>query len=189
MSPLGHNITSISIGFTSALYFANDYYNGPLYKLFIDAIKWIATGIIQNDISNAPTAFLFIFFFLGFVSGSTAPNWLEPRIVFDGTLRFVRNRTLYHAPWLWLAGLAPLIYWATIAKYSLLEFVNWGLIGFVCSGLLHILIDFFSSEGSPLIFPNGRKYAIGLYATRTFQEIYLLLPIISIPMIYLYLNK
>jgi hypothetical protein len=189
MSPLGHTITSISIGITSSMYFAKDYYEGTVVELFIHALKWIVEGLITDNIATTPKAFLSIFFFFGFIAGSSAPNWFEPRYLsLNEGLKFYRNRTLWHTPWLWSLALIPAFYWTIIPKYSFFEFANWGVIGFLFGGLLHIFIDMFSIGGIPLIFPNGNKFSLGVYATRSFQEIYILIPIISIPFLYTYLR-
>jgi len=109
-------------------------------------------------------------FMLGIIIGSSAPDWMEKISARPGrwhvSIPLFPHRTLTHWSPLWIAALFEI--WSAAWPWSLRMFA----LGFVISGLFHVLMDAFSVQGVPAIHsPMGRyRMKFPLYTTGRLSE-------------------
>lgn len=100
--------------------------------------------------------------FAGAMLGGRAPDWME-LFRWEGGIRYslIPHRTLTHWPPLWLGLL--------IAALVLVpEAYREPAVAFVAAGWLHLLLDFLTPSGVPLLNPFGRRVSLRVYRAGAF---------------------
>jgi len=147
MSPRGHYLTAIGVGIASSVAWAR--LSGPA-----DGPGGLGLAALMG----------------GFLAGARAPDVLEIATFVGGErASVIPHRTLTHWIPLWVLALyaAFLVCTETQAALWLRALVA----GFVAAGALHVLMDFFTPTGVPLLLPVPRaRVRMPLYHTGKFGE-------------------
>lgn len=124
----------------------------------------IITGWVANPYSKLGNLWVDLgLFYIGMLVGSSAPDWLEMSRKEQGKwVRAIPHRTLTHWLPLWLGALW-LVWAEQIIGFWMFELL---IVGFLLSGILHILVDACSLSGVPLWTPFGKtRLKLGIYRT------------------------
>ena len=102
-------------------------------------------------------------FATGIMLGATAPDWLEMpyRVGYGTWKRVIPHRTLTHWPMPYLLALIGL--W--LFGQDISATARMVAMGFAAGALLHLLMDFGTPMGIPLMLPFSRRTTAGLYKT------------------------
>ncbi len=157
MSPVTHNLTAASLALVGAWFLRDTPAPMESAGLFT---PWLPRSVP---------------FVLGAMLGARAPDWLELAefsAFFSRRISVIPHRTLTHWPWLWILALVVVVnLLPAYTEYPGRE-VIWGLLGFVSTGFLHILLDMMTPTGIPLgINPFGKRTAIAHVRTGSPAEI------------------
>lgn len=124
----------------------------------------IVTGWVANPYARVGNLWVDLgLFYLGMLFGSSAPDWLEMNQKVNGKwVRTIPHRTLTHWLPIWLA-VFWLVWVEQIIGFWMLELL---VVGFLLSGMLHIIVDACSLSGVPLLTPFGKsRFKLGIYRT------------------------
>ncbi len=157
MSPIGHNITAISMA-TAYMQF-NDTSWGQGFSSLPRVVMPNSVGIIDH------TAFITLVA-LGMILGARGPDRLEiPSFNRRTKIRrsVIPHRTLTHWPPFWL-GITLLIWliWHQSTDFFIFAATSVGL-GFCAAGWLHLAMDIMTPSGIPLVTPFGARTSFNLY--------------------------
>ncbi len=105
----------------------------------------------------------------GIMMGASAPDWLEGvsrNSRGRETSRLFKHRTFTHWIPLWIGAAWAIWHYQPFAWYG-----ECFALGFIASGLLHIIVDSCSKSGIPLIWPYGKsRLKLATYSTGGFSE-------------------
>lgn len=104
----------------------------------------------------------------GIVAGASAPDWTEMSWWFFGRRSLLPHRTLTHWPVVWIA-LA--LYFAWVGP-GIVQSFGFGIVG---GSSLHLLMDFGTPMGIPLLQPFGKRYSVRVYGTGSAKEFLVIL--------------
>ncbi len=124
----------------------------------------ITTGLVANPYARVGNLWVELgLFSIGMISGASAPDWLEMSKKVNGKwVRTIPHRTLTHWLPIWF-GLLWVVWVEQIIPFWMLELL---VVGFLLSGILHILVDACSLSGVPLLTPFGKsRLKLGIYRT------------------------
>lgn len=157
MSPIGHNITAISMA-TAYMQF-NDISWGNGISSLPRVVMPNSIGIIDQ------TAFVTLVA-LGMILGARGPDRLEiPSFNRQTKIRrsIIPHRTLTHWPSAWfVVTIACWLVWHQSTDIFVFGVTNVGL-GFCAAGWLHLAMDIMTPSGIPLAMPFGPRTSLNIY--------------------------
>ncbi len=168
MQLVNHQITGTIFSLALAKHVAD----GRAWKdMFTEAQEWMPYALSGSS-ADVPLAVIVFALLFGGMIGSSLPDvaefFLSPRI-FGQRYRTIPHRTLTHWPGLWIL-IAGLGYVFMDDSDSLMNAVGWLLCGASVGAVFHLLMDFFTPTGIPLLTPFGKHYSVTLYRVHSVAE-------------------
>jgi membrane-bound metal-dependent hydrolase YbcI (DUF457 family) len=155
MGPVTHNVTAGALAFSGAV--------------FLCANPALAEGIVLSEWMPRSIPFA-----VGALLGARAPDWIELAqfsSFLDRRVSIIPHRTITHWPWLWLAALLIATGLTQVYDDYPGREVAWGCVGFILSGMLHLLLDSLTPTGIPLGFnPFGKRTAFAYMRNGSYSE-------------------
>jgi len=164
MSLIGHLVTATSMSI--AFMRINE-------VSWTDGLSSLPQAVLAQPIFDAQSPSAMTLVGLGMILGARGPDRLEIPVFNHRSkkrLSLIPHRTLTHWPVFWLALTITCFYSLTIVQDSFGCAVMYSAIGFCASGWLHLLMDFMTPSGIPLVIPFGKRTSLNVFKTASMGE-------------------